>query len=260
MSALKTPLLRVINLGVVAHGKPLLRDVSFSVNAGEILALLGANGAGKSTLLAAIAGEISTHSGHLEFDSAPMATHGLAHMATRRALNATEPGVPFALPVYEYVALGRPFDAPDAAAIRAALDACHAGTWCERDFASLSSGEQMRVQLARSLYQLGDVGDALWLLDEPCAHLDIAQRQFVLSLLASVAQSRHWSIVFSTHDPAEALAISHKTLLLRAGESIGFGRTAQTVTEAALAACYGVAVTRASGFVVVPNETNSSPL
>jgi iron complex transport system ATP-binding protein len=251
MTVESMPLLRVANLGVVVHDKPLLHDVNFSVNAGEILALLGANGAGKSTLIAAVAGEIPAHSGRIEFDGAPIASQTLAHMAARRALNASEPAVPFAMAVDEYVALGRPFDAPDATAIHAALEACHASAWSDRDFATLSSGEQMRVQLARSLYQLGDAPNALWLLDEPCAHLDLAQRRFVLTLLASVAMSRGWAIVFSTHDPAEALAISNKALLLRAGECVGYGATADTITETSLTACYGVAVTRASAFVAM---------
>jgi iron complex transport system ATP-binding protein len=248
MTVATTPLLLVTNLGVAVRDKTLLRDVNFNVHAGEILALLGANGAGKSTLIAAIAGEVAEHTGRIEFDGAPLAAQSLEEMAARRALNTAEPAVPFAMPVADYVALGRPFDSPNTAAIHEALEACHAAEWCERDFATLSSGEQTRVQLARSLYQLGDAQSALWLLDEPCAHLDLAQRRFVLSLLASVAKSRGWSIVFSTHDPAEALAISHKALLLRAGECVGYGTTAETITEASLSECYGVDVVQVVGF------------
>ncbi|MBP6530910.1 MAG: ABC transporter ATP-binding protein [Burkholderiales bacterium] len=246
---MNTSVLRAENLGVVVNGKALLRDVNLAVGAGEILALLGANGAGKSTLIAAIAGEVAEHTGRIDFNGVPMVSYSLEAIAVRRALNAAEPALPFAMSVEDYVALGRPFDAPDATAINDALEACHAVEWSERDFATLSSGEQMRVQLARSLYQLGEAPNALWLLDEPCAHLDLAQRRFVLTLLASVAKSRGWAIVFSTHDPAEALATSHKALLLRAGECVGYGATAETITEASLAACYGVAVTRASAFV-----------
>lgn len=254
MNAPSIPLLRAENIGVVVHGKALLHDISFEVNAGETLALLGANGAGKSTLIASIAGEVVEHTGHIEFDGVALASHTLEHMAKRRALNAAEPTVPFAISVDDYVALGRPFDAPDRVAIEVALAACHAALWRERDFATLSSGEQMRVQLARSLYQLGQLGDApnaMWLLDEPCAHLDLAQRRFVLTLLASIAKSRHWAIVFSTHDPAEALAISDKVLLLRTGKCVAYGATTETLTEAALSECYGVAVTRAQGFVAM---------
>ena len=249
MSHLNTSVLRAENLGVVVNGKALLRDVNLAVGAGEILALLGANGAGKSSLIAAIAGEVAGHTGRIDFDGAPVASYSLQDIAERRALNATEPALPFSMSVEDYVALGRPFDTPDATAIDAELEACHALEWSKRDFATLSSGEQMRVQLARSLYQLGEAPNALWLLDEPCAHLDLAQRRFVLTLLANVAKSRGWAIVFSTHDPAEALAISDKALLLRAGESVGYGAAADTITEASLAACYGVEVTRASAFV-----------
>ena len=110
-------------------------------------------------------------------------------------------------------------------------------------------GEQMRVQLARSLYQLADAPRCIWLLDEPCAHLDLAQRQFVLALIARVAKTRQWSVVFSTHDPAEALQIADQALLLRNGSAVAVGAAAEVINARDLSACYGVGVTRGEGFV-----------
>ncbi|HPG63220.1 MAG TPA: ATP-binding cassette domain-containing protein, partial [Casimicrobium sp.] len=101
MIVARTPLLLVTNLGVAVRDRVLLRDLNFNVDAGEILALLGANGAGKSTLIAAIAGEVAEHAGRIEFDGAPLASHSLEQMAARRALNTAEPAVPFAMPVAE---------------------------------------------------------------------------------------------------------------------------------------------------------------
>ncbi len=249
MNTERNSLLSVVALGVDVRGSRLLHDITFELQAGEIIALLGANGAGKSTLIAALAGEIENHSGDVMLDEKVLADWSLESLAARRALNATEPAVPFALSVADYVALGRPFDAADASAVNVALTETHATQWATRDIATLSSGEQMRVQLARSLYQLGDTPRCVWLLDEPCAHLDLAQKQFVLSLIARIAKQRQWGIIFSTHDPAEALQIADQALLLRAGSAIAVGVASQVINGENLSACYGVSVTRSEGFV-----------
>ena len=249
MSADRNALFSVAAMGVEVRGSRLLLDITFAVRAGDITALLGANGAGKSTLIAALAGEIGNHSGDIVFDDKALKEWSLESLAGRRALNATEPAVPFALSVVDYVALGRPFDTADAAAVRAALTETHATQWASRDIATLSSGEQMRVQLARSLYQLGDTPHCVWLLDEPCAHLDLAQKQFVLALMARIAKQRQWSVIFSTHDPAEALQIADQALLLRAGTVVATGAATDVINIENLSRCYGVTVNRSIAFV-----------
>ena len=249
MNTERNPLLSVAALGVELHGSRLLHDITLEVRSGEIIALLGANGAGKSTLIAALAGEIANHSGDVTLDEKALADWSLESLAARRALNAIEPAVPFALSVADYVALGRPFDADDAMAVSTALRETHATQWATRDIATLSSGEQMRVQLARSLYQLGDTPRCIWLLDEPCAHLDLAQKQFVLSLIVRVAKQRQWGVIFSTHDPAEALQIADQALLLRAGSVVATGVATDIINAENLSRCYGVSVNRSIAFV-----------
>ena len=258
MSAWAIPLLTVDAISVRIGGTLLLRDVTFALDSGKVLALLGANGAGKSTLMAALAGELPLTSGRIEFDGLPLATWTAAALAGRRALNASEPPVPFALSVADYVALGQPFAALDAEAVAAALAECHAAEWRGRDYATLSLGEQMRVQLARSLYQLGrplsstePQSPCLWLLDEPCAHLDMAQRHFVLTLIARIAREREWAVVFSTHDPMEAQLIADHALLLRKGEVLAFAEANEALTEANLSACYGHSIALRPAFVAV---------
>ena len=140
MNADRNALLWVAALGVEVRGSRLLHDITFDLRSGEIIALLGANGAGKSTLIAALAGEIGNHSGSINLDAKPLASWSLESLAARRALNATEPAVPFALSVTDYVALGRPFDATDVIAVTAALTETHATQWATRDIATLSSG------------------------------------------------------------------------------------------------------------------------
>lgn len=249
------PLLEVSNLGIATRTARLLHEVSLVLDAGEILAVLGANGAGKSTLISALSASVTPATGQILLDGKSLTGYSLAELAGRRALNASEPAIPFAMSVAECVALGRPFSgsawssAPsDQAQIAQALHETHATQWAARDYATLSMGEQVRVQIARSLYQLGDTPRCLWLLDEPCAHLDMAQRQFVLSLVARIAKERHWAVVFSTHDPAEAAQIADRTLLMRGGEALLCATTAEALTAENLSACYGVNVHARAAF------------
>ena len=148
MNTERNPLLSVAALGVNVRDSRLLYDITFELRSSEIIALLGANGAGKSTLIAALAGEIGNHSGDITLDEKALADWSLESLATRRALNATEPAVPFALSVADYVALGRPFDAADAMAVNTALTETHATQWATRDIATLSSGSLITARHA----------------------------------------------------------------------------------------------------------------
>jgi iron complex transport system ATP-binding protein len=224
---------------VVREGKTLLHELTFELNAGEVLVMLGLNGAGKSTLLNALANETPIANGVIRIDGTPLDRFDPHKLAAVRALNAVEPPLAFSLSVFDYAALGRPFDAANEDEILRALDECHATQWRDRDAASLSSGELLRVQLARSLYQLGNAKNCVWLLDEPMAHLDLAQRQFALQLLRRVATERAWAVVFSTHEPCDALAIADRVLLLREGQSVANGVTSSVMTRSNMQACYG---------------------
>jgi iron complex transport system ATP-binding protein len=235
-------IVRAEALCVVRSNSVLINAVSFSLRAGEVMAVLGANGAGKSTLISALANELTLTSGTLVVNEKSLDAYDAESLAELRALNAVEPPLAFSLTVFDYVALGRPFAEPDCNGVLAALQECHAAQWMNRDAASLSSGELLRVQLARSLYQLGETPNALWLLDEPLAHLDLAQRQFALQLLRRVATDRGWAILFSTHAPRDASLIADRALLLREGETVALGSPKYILTPPALKACYGIEV------------------
>jgi iron complex transport system ATP-binding protein len=237
---MSAPLLSLEKVCVERAKQLLVADVSFALDAGRILAIMGANGAGKSTLLAIASGEIEPTRGSVQMDGRALDEYTPQALAEIRTVNALEPPLPFSLSVFDYVALGRPFVHANADDVRRALDECHALQWIERDAASLSSGELLRVQLARSLFQLGERERCVWLLDEPFSHLDIAQRAFVLKLLRDVANQRAWTIVLSTHEPRDALEIADRVLLLRRGHAIALGEPHEILNITNLRECFGI--------------------
>jgi iron complex transport system ATP-binding protein len=234
------PLLALDRVCIERARQTLVADVSFTLDAGQVLAIMGANGAGKSTLLSAIAGEVMSAHGSVRLDGCALGECSPQALAELRAVNAVEPPLPFSLSVFDYVALGRPFVHANADDVHRALEECHALQWIARDAASLSSGELLRVQLARSLFQLGERKRCVWLLDEPFSHLDMAQRAFVLKLLRNVANQRNWTIIFSTHEPRDAHEIADFVLLLRHGRTHALGAPVETLTTSNLSDCFGL--------------------
>ena len=91
MSVDSRPLLTVDGVSVRAGNAVLLHEVSFTLAAGEVMAVLGANGAGKSTLLMTLAGELTAAAGSIDFDGIPLSRWSMTALASRRALNASEP-------------------------------------------------------------------------------------------------------------------------------------------------------------------------
>ncbi|KAB1135124.1 metal ABC transporter ATP-binding protein [Micromonospora sp. DT46] len=178
--------------GVVGYdGRPVLRDVSLTVTAGEVVAVLGANGSGKSTLIRAALGLVPLSSGSVTLFDRPLRRfrqwHRIGYVPQRLGAGS---GVPAT--VREVVASGRlarrgvlrPAGAADRAAVTAALEAVGLADRARDPVATLSGGQQQRTLIARAL-----AGEPeLLVLDEPTAGVDAAsQEAFANALHAFVA-------------------------------------------------------------------------
>src|SRR5688500_2068819 len=196
-----------------------LRDVSFSVRTGELVALLGPSGSGKTTLLRIIAGLDVADAGTVLFDGDD---------ATRRS--AKDRGVGFVfqhyalfrhMTVFENVAFGlrvRPrAERPPADDIRrrvmellALVQLDYLG---DRYPSQLSGGQRQRVALARALA----VEPKLLLLDEPFGALDAKVRQELRRWLRRLHAEIHLTSVFVTHDQEEALELANRVVVMNEG-------------------------------------------
>ncbi|MFM1964630.1 MAG: hypothetical protein RL134_355 [Actinomycetota bacterium] len=220
-----------------------LDNVSVSITAGEVHALVGPNGSGKSTLLAVLAGDLAPDSGTVMIDGQPWSRIGAREAARRRALLAQETPLAFAFSVRDVIAWGRlPWRGMAAAAqddeICAAVIAEHGlDDLLDRPVTSLSGGERARVHLARVLAQRAPV----LLLDEADAALDLAGQAH---LDAAVRRRRDAgdSIVIVGHDLGRLAALADSATLLSRGRVVGQGSAAATLTADALTQAYGVPV------------------
>ncbi|MEU7935681.1 metal ABC transporter ATP-binding protein [Micromonospora echinofusca] len=167
--------------GVVGYdGRPVLRDVSLTVTAGEVVAVLGANGSGKSTLIRAALGLVPLSSGSVTLFDRPLRRfrqwHRIGYVPQRLGAGS---GVPAT--VREVVASGRlarrgvlrPPGAADRAAVAAALAAVGLADRARDPVATLSGGQQQRTLIARALAGQPE----LLVLDEPTAGVDAASQE-----------------------------------------------------------------------------------
>ena len=195
MSALREPLERecglpVLRVAGVSAGygeKAVLRNVEFTLRAGECAALLGPNGSGKTTLLRAISGVLAPQSGGIELLGRPLTALKPRERARMVAVVPQRGQLPQGLTARQMVLLGRfahlgwmgAYRREDYAAADSALDETGAAPLARRRLTELSGGELQRVLLARALAQQSP----LLLLDELTAGLDWARMVELFDLL-----------------------------------------------------------------------------
>ncbi|BAL91716.1 putative ABC transporter ATP-binding protein [Actinoplanes missouriensis 431] len=185
-------------------GEPVLRGVTVTARAGELLAVTGTSGAGKTTLLSAMAGLLAPRTGTVGVDGAPLGDRDRA-VARGVVLIPQENGLAAILTAAENIAVaviatgGTPADARRRTA--ESLEALGLSGQAGQLIDELSGGQQQRTAIARGLALRAEV----LLADEVTSELDAANRQKVLDLLRAEAD-RGAAVVLATHDPDTAAA------------------------------------------------------
>ena len=196
-----------------------LKDVSFSVASGELVALLGPSGSGKTTLLRIIAGLESPDAGTVLFEDED---------ATRRSAKDRRVGFVFQhyalfrhMTVFENVAFGlrvrprteRAAEAVIQERVQSLLKLVQLDYLGGRYPRQLSGGQRQRVALARALA----VEPRVLLLDEPFGALDAKVRQELRRWLRRLHDDIHLTSVFVTHDQEEALELADRVIVMNEG-------------------------------------------
>ncbi len=191
------------------------RDLTFSLNAGEMVCMLGPNGCGKSTLLRTLAGLQPALGGEYTHSDAK----NIALVLTERlSMDNTTVHDVVALGRYPYSSFLDGLKAEDEMIIEDSLKQVgFADTSIARTFFNAhSDGEKQRILIAKALAQQTPI----ILLDEPTAHLDLPHRILILRLLRQLAHEQGKTILISTHELDLALALSDRILLMTPNKGI----------------------------------------
>ncbi len=215
-------MLKVEQIEKSYEGKPLLSKVSFSVEEGETVCLLGSSGSGKSTLLRIIAGLESPEGGDVYWKNAPLANTPPHHR--RFGLMFQDYALFPHRNVAENIAFGLRMQGMNANEIKGkvhqALQTINMAGFANRKVTELSGGEQQRVALARALAPK----PRLLMLDEPLGALDRTLREQLSLELRQILHESGVPAIYVTHDQEEAFAIADRLLLLHDGMILQNGK------------------------------------
>ena len=229
--------LQLIEATARLGGRTVLDRVSFSVAAGEVVALVGPNGAGKSSAIRALAGLVPLTAGQAQLGGEDAARLSPAHRAERAAYLPQERRIAWNMPAVEVAALGAPFLSAGEAMMRAraALETVEAGHLADRGVAEMSGGERARVLLARALTTQAKA----LLVDEPIAGLDPEAQLMVLALLRARADAGQ-AVLVSLHDLALAARYADRVVVLDQGGVAADGAPADALTPEIMARVFGL--------------------
>ena len=219
---------------------PILRNVSFTVEQGECVAVLGNNGAGKSTLISCVNRLHKPSAGTVIIDGTPISRLSRNQLAQQIAYVPQKAELEHTT-VFDAVLLGRkPYmkwgpSAIDYDVAEHALRAVGMDGNRLRYVNELSGGEQQKVMLARAIAQ----EPKLLLLDEPTSSLDLRSQYASMELIRHCAHDHHIAVLVVIHDLNLALRFCDRFLFLRDGTVFANGG-AETVTSEMIRAVYGI--------------------
>ena len=239
-------LMAVRGLAFGYGGRFRLDDVSFELDAGEILGVVGPNGSGKTTLIRLLSRVHEPGGGEVRLDGAPLRSLPRREVARRIAVVPQDLALAFPFSVEELCLMGRHphaegrlFEGPrDVARVREAMALAGVLDLRQEPVDALSGGERQRALIARALAQEPRV----LLLDEPTSHLDLRHQRDIAGLLRRLSRDRGMAILLVSHDLVLAGEVADRLLLLVGGRVAKAGAPAEVLDEAVLEAAYGCPV------------------
>ena len=242
---LDAKLFEVKNISFSYDGDEIFSDISFSIDKGDVLCILGPNGTGKTTLIKCLNGLHDIDSGEILINGQSIKKLSFREISTHIGYIPQSHVPSFPFKVLDVVVMGRaPYlnltDSPKKEDMEIALNSLKAlgiDHLKDNEYTNLSGGERQLVFLARVLCQKPDI----LILDEPTSHLDFGNQIKLLEIIDNLAKSG-LSIIMSSHFPDHAFLSSTKVAIMKNKKFIDFGSPDDVVTESNLRKAYSIDV------------------
>lgn len=222
-----------------------IKNFSFDIQQGDVVAILGPNGAGKTTLLNLSLGLLTPNKGHIRLSDFSMIELQRRNIGKQIALVPQTEMVNFEFTVREFLLLGRtPYlgflaspKTEDLIFLEQALEKTGIKHLENKFVTTLSGGEFQLVLVARALTQ----DPKILLLDEPTSHLDLANKSQLVKIIRDL-RNEGITTVLTTHDPQLAQRLANKVILMKKGNIYKFGKPQEILTTKNLSHTYDVPV------------------
>jgi len=223
--------------------KDIVHDISFTMEAGDVVCVLGPNGCGKTTLFKMLLGFLPRSTGTILLGDKEVKKQSQREIAKQIAYIPQAHTPAFNFKVMDMILLGRsahilPLGSPSGEDYRIANDAMkmlNIEHLSQKDYTKISGGERQLVLIARAICQQARV----LIMDEPSANLDYANQQLIMKTIAKLSEEG-FGVLISTHSPDHPFRLANKALLMKGGRCIGFGKTEEVLSSGSLKDAYGI--------------------
>jgi len=230
-------LLKAENLTVGYGDRAVLHGVSFTIERGDFLGVMGPNGSGKTTLLKTFLGLLKPLSGTIESFS-PGDKHLLfGYVPQRESLDYHFPVTALEVALmgrFGRIGLFRRPGAQDAAFALDCLRQTHMESFAERPYRALSGGQKQRVLISRALASEPEI----LLLDEPTNGMDMVSERAIMELLSDLQKEKNATIVFVTHLLSTIERYAHRAALITSEGELLIGQKSEIMTPEVMTKAY----------------------
>lgn len=237
---MQRPIINVENLCCKSGRRYLLKNIHWTINAGEHWLVFGLNGCGKTTLLSCIAGFKPITSGKLtvlgkQYDRENIFSLrkkvGWVSSSFFERYYQNESALQIVLSgLFGTFGIDNDVYDKDVRLAKALLRELHMGDKVKQPFCTMSKGERQNILIARALISKPEI----LVLDEPGTGLDIDAREQLMTMVRLLAEQGNFTILYVTHYPEEIQPFMNKTLLLQAGKVFAQGDTEKILEEETL--------------------------
>lgn len=236
---------KLLEVNHISYGykssSPIIKDISFSIEKGEIFTILGPNGAGKSTLLNCIAGLFQTNNGQILLEGQDIAKMSPKIKAQKVAYVPQNSISAYGYSVRDYIAMGRAphlgiFIMPDESDYKIvddAIDMLEINHFSNKSYSNISGGQRQLANIARAIVQQ----PKLIIFDEPTSALDYGNQLKIMRIVNRLSKNGY-SVIMTTHNPDHPILLGGHVGILNTDGSMKIGLVKEIMKEDILSEVY----------------------
>lgn len=213
---------------------PIIKDISFSIDKGELFTILGPNGAGKSTLLNCIAGLFQPINGQILLEGEDIGKLSPKRRAQKIAYVPQYSANVYGYAVRDYIAMGRAphlgmFFMPneeDYKIVDEVIELLGINHFCNKSYSNISGGQRQLAGIARAIVQQPE----LIIFDEPTSALDYGNQLKIMTIIKKLSKNGY-SVIMTTHNPDHPILLGGYVGILNTDGNIKIGSVEQIMKE-----------------------------